>query len=134
MNRLFNKGILPANSYTKSLGGELAEAGAEDSELGAVLIKILNREFGRTEATQESILSQLKLLESFLFPAILEVSFNPNESKVFSHTLGRIPTQRIILRQTGNGVITDVNPDWNKETVGFRNNGTVAVTATIALR
>lgn len=133
MNPITNRGIRPANEYVKNLGVD--STGKEvDGGVFNALVKVLNKELGRIEANQENTASQLNLLESFLFPVILEVSFNPNESKVFSHTLGRIPTQRIILRQTGNGVITDVNADWNKETVGFKNNGSVAVTATIALR
>lgn len=42
-----------------------------------------------------------------------------------------IPSQRIILRQTGNGVITDGPSRWDEENVYLYNNGAVPVTATV---
>ena len=49
------------------------------------------------------------------------------------HFLGVIPKWRIILRQTGNGVITDVTADWNTRTISLKNNGTEEVTASILI-
>jgi hypothetical protein len=40
------------------------------------------------------------------------------------HFLGVIPKWRIILRQTGNGVITDISSEWNTKTISLKNNGT----------
>jgi hypothetical protein len=50
------------------------------------------------------------------------------------HFLGVVPLYRLILRQVGNGVLTDVanSPsDWGDKVITLRNNGTVPVTATI---
>lgn len=46
-----------------------------------------------------------------------------------SQSRGLIPTQRIIVRQVGNGVLTD--GDWTREYVEIKNNGAEEVTASI---
>jgi hypothetical protein len=40
------------------------------------------------------------------------------------HFLGVIPKWRIILRQTGNGVITDVSEEWTDKVISLKNNST----------
>jgi len=47
------------------------------------------------------------------------------------HFLGIKPKWRIILRQVGNGVLTDIPSEWNDKTITLKNNGAVEVTATI---
>jgi len=50
------------------------------------------------------------------------------------HYLGVMPKWRIILRQTGNGVITDVNStpsDWNDKIISLKNNGAETVILTV---
>ena len=42
-----------------------------------------------------------------------------------------IPTKRIIVRQTGNGVITDGPTPWSADYVYLTNNGAVPVTITV---
>lgn len=64
---------------------------------------------------------------------ILNLSFAPNESLIVNHGLGRIPSYRLILRQTGNAVITDVDSAWTNKTVGLLNNSANTVTLTIKL-
>jgi len=65
---------------------------------------------------------------------ILSIVLAPNESKIISHGLRAIPQYRIILRQTGNAVITDVNASWTDRTIGLKNNsGTDTVNLTIKL-
>ena len=49
------------------------------------------------------------------------------------HFLGVIPKWRIILRQTGNGVITDVSSEWNTKTISLKNNGAEDVTLTVLI-
>lgn len=49
------------------------------------------------------------------------------------HFLGVIPKWRIILRQTGNGVITDVSSDWNTRSISLKNNGAEDVTISVLI-
>lgn len=49
------------------------------------------------------------------------------------HFLGVIPKWRIILRQTGNGVITDVSSDWNTRSISLKNNGTEDVIISVLI-
>jgi hypothetical protein len=49
------------------------------------------------------------------------------------HFLGVIPKWRIILRQTGNGVITDVPSEWNTKTISLKNNGAESVTISVLI-
>lgn len=72
-------------------------------------------------------------LKNGLSGEILTVTFAPNESKIVNHGLGRIPSYRLILRQTGNAVITDVDSAWTDKTVGFLNNSANTVTITVKL-
>lgn len=64
---------------------------------------------------------------------IITVTFAPNESKIVNHGLGRKPSYRLILRQTGNAVITDVDSAWTEKTVGLLNNSANTVVITIKL-
>jgi hypothetical protein len=64
---------------------------------------------------------------------IITISLAPNESKVVNHGLRTTPRYRLILKQVGNAVITDVDSAWTDRTVGFLNNSTNAVTITIKL-
>lgn len=90
-------------------------------------------------ATQEEIISlankAFKHL-SFINKALsFQANFNgyiaenvkiPASSTVkIEHYLGVSPKNRIIFRQTGNGVITDVNGplNWNEKVISLKNNG-----------
>jgi hypothetical protein len=59
------------------------------------------------------------------------VSINPSESARIQHFLGVIPKWRVILRQTGNGVVTDVNTEWNETYITLKNNGTEVVVISV---
>lgn len=61
-------------------------------------------------------------LDKDLKGEIIDVTLAPNESKVIPHGLRAIPLYRLILRQTGNGVVTDVNDYWTERTLGLKNN------------
>lgn len=60
-------------------------------------------------------------LESDIKGEILTVLLAPNETKIMPHGLRTTPLYRLILRQTGNGVVTDVDVAWTEQTVGFKN-------------
>lgn len=47
------------------------------------------------------------------------------------HFLGVKPKWRIILRQEGNGVITDIPSSWDDKVITLYNNGAVSVTLTV---
>jgi hypothetical protein len=47
------------------------------------------------------------------------------------HFLGVIPKWRIILRQVGNGVVTDVASGWNETYITLKNNGIEDVTISV---
>lgn len=47
------------------------------------------------------------------------------------HFLGIKPKWRIILRQVGNGVITDIPSDWSDKVISLKNNGAEAVTISV---
>lgn len=49
------------------------------------------------------------------------------------HFLGVIPKWRIILRQTGNGVISDVPSEWDNRTISLKNNGIESVTISVLI-
>jgi hypothetical protein len=91
----------------------------------------------RTEAEVKDRLNEMLrdgfLLDKDIKGEILNVSLAPNESKVIPHGLRVIPLYRLILRQTGNAVITDVNEAWTEFTVGLKNESANAVTLTIKL-
>jgi hypothetical protein len=66
------------------------------------------------------------------FPgSTLELSFSAGETKTISHLLGVRPKYRIILRQEGNGVLSDIPSSWNDKVAVIVNNGAVTVNATI---
>lgn len=72
-------------------------------------------------------------LEKDLKGDIINVSLAPNESKLIPHGLRAIPKYRIILRQTGNAVITDIDILWTEFTIGLKNESANAVTLTLKL-
>jgi hypothetical protein len=63
--------------------------------------------------------------------SIIELQFAAGESKIISHLLGVQPKYRIILRQEGNGVLSDIPSSWTDKVAGIVNNGAVTVNATI---
>ena len=64
---------------------------------------------------------------------IVEVDFAAGETKNIQHFLGVRPKYRIILKQEGNGVLSDIPSAWNNQTIRMINNGAVAVKATIMI-
>lgn len=63
-----------------------------------------------------------------------DVSIAAGATVKIQHFLGVIPKWRIILRQTGNGVISDIPLEWDNKTISLKNNGaeTVVITVLIA--
>jgi hypothetical protein len=97
--------------------------------------------FGRDDrATEDTLLSRFNdimsdglSLKKHLGGEIIDITFAANETKIVTHRLGKIPAYRLILRQSGNGLITDVDSAWTDKTVGFINNSANIVSMTIKL-
>jgi hypothetical protein len=53
-----------------------------------------------------------------------DVEIAANTSVKIQHFLGVRPKWRIILRQTGNGVITDIPEEWTDKVISLKNNST----------
>lgn len=62
-----------------------------------------------------------------------DVTIPATDSLKIQHFLGVKPKWRIILRQTGNGVITDIPSEWTDKVISLYNNGVVEVTLTILI-
>lgn len=64
---------------------------------------------------------------------IATVSIPATTEVRISHFLGVTPKWRVILRQEGNGVISDIPSGWNDSFITLRNNGSVTVTVTVLI-
>ena len=53
-----------------------------------------------------------------------DVEIAASSSVKIQHFLGVQPKWRIILRQTGNGVITDIPEEWTDKVISLKNNST----------
>jgi hypothetical protein len=76
------------------------------------------------------VLKSLSLTKNFGSSTIV-LSFAAGETKTISHLLGVRPKYRIILRQEGNGVLSDIPSSWDDTVAVITNNGAVSVNATI---
>jgi hypothetical protein len=93
---------------------------------------------GETQDILNKALNQLSGLNKFIsiqsnmdgFIA-KNVVIPATSSVKIQHFLGVTPKWRIILRQTGNGVITDIPYEWTNEVISLFNNGAVEVILTV---
>lgn len=113
----------------KSFGADLDLEKIPDDADTTKIIEITNK-----------ALDYLEFLNKFLsfgnFNGFIakDIIIPATSSIIIQHYLGVVPKYRIILRQIGNGVITDVNNtpyDWNDKVVTLYNNGAVSVTLTV---
>jgi hypothetical protein len=58
-------------------------------------------------------------------------TWTSGQTKKIQHFLGTKPLYRIILRQEGNGVLSDIPSQWDDKVISMINNGASTVTATI---
>lgn len=100
----------------------------------------------KEDAELEDVVSGLnRLINSFNFITkglsisknfngyIAEVDIPATSNVEIQHFLGVTPKFRIILRQEGNGVISDIPSGWNNKVITLRNNGAVAVSITVLI-
>jgi hypothetical protein len=72
-------------------------------------------------------------LQSNFDGQVISVEIPATTNLRISHRLGVVPKYRIILRQEGNGLLTDIPLEWSDKFITIRNNGAVVVKATIIL-
>jgi hypothetical protein len=75
----------------------------------------------------------LSLQSNFDGQIVENLTFTAGETKQIPHNLGKVPKFRIILRQEGNGVLSDIPSGWTSSSIKIINNGAVTVTATIMI-
>lgn len=76
-------------------------------------------------------LSNLTFSDNFA-SQIIEVSIPAGQTVGFSHNLGVIPSQRVILKSNG-AFLDDSDTPWTSKAVYFRNTGASVITAKILL-
>jgi hypothetical protein len=64
---------------------------------------------------------------------IASVTIPAGSEVQIQHFLDIIPKWRIILRQEGNGVISDIPSGWNDKFITLKNNGAVSVTISVLI-
>lgn len=96
-------------------------------------------------ASVEEIISSVNDMANFLSFFTRSISFQSNFDGYIAenvdiaigatvnieHFLGVKPKWRIILRQVGNGVISDIPSDWSDKVISLKNNGAEAVTISV---
>lgn len=102
---------------------EKAEDNADLPKVIFLLNKVIEsyRNFNKGLSIQSSF--DGFIAENVVIPSLTKIKIQ--------HFLGIRPKWRIILRQVGNGVLTDVTSDWDNKVIALYNNGAVEVTATI---
>lgn len=77
-------------------------------------------------------LSRLKLEENFESYKT-QVTIPATSELKIPHNLGGVPSDRLILRQSGNGLVVDGPTDWDENNIYLRNEGLVSVTITVLI-
>jgi hypothetical protein len=72
-------------------------------------------------------------LQSNFDGQVIDIDIPATTNKRIYHRLGIVPKYRLILRQEGNGLLSDIPLEWTDKFVTIRNNGAVQVKATILL-
>lgn len=71
-------------------------------------------------------------IEKLIGGQIIEVDFIASETKKISHNMRKIPRGKLVIKQIGNGVITDGDP-WDDKSIILVNNTSSAIKLTIIL-
>jgi hypothetical protein len=94
----------------------------------------------------DKVIERLNLTIEYLNYIMKSLSFSANfngyvatatipatSSVKIQHFLGVKPKYRLILNQTGNGVITDIPSEWTDKVISLYNNGASEVTVTLLI-
>ena len=76
-------------------------------------------------------LSKLDLNDNFTGWQITATIGAGLEQQLVNQLQSGVPTKMIVVRQTGNGLVTDSGTTWTTDFVYVKNHGAVTVTATI---
>lgn len=78
--------------------------------------------------------AQISIESNFNGYVANSVSIASGQNVRIEHFLGVVPKWRIILRQQGNGVISDIPSEWTNKYITLKNNGleTVIISVLIA--
>ena len=76
-------------------------------------------------------LSKLDLNDNFTGWQITSTIAAGAELQLVNQLQSGVPTKMVIVRQTGNGLVTDSGTPWTSDFVYIKNNGSVTVTVTI---
>ena len=74
-------------------------------------------------------LIRLTFLDNFQSQRFENITIGPGDTARLTNTLPFVPSARIIVRQTGNGLVTD--GDWDIQILRLINNGAVPVTISV---
>ena len=80
-----------------------------------------------------NLFNKLLSFQSNFDGKIASVEFAAGETKDIQHFLGVIPKFRLILRQEGNGVISDIPSGWTDKVISLKNNGAETVRAILLI-
>jgi len=101
-------------------------------ENGVELKEFMENYYNRLiDELSSGLLNRLTLSENMAID-IRSVTIPASGEAVLNHSLKSLPKYRIILRQTGNGVITD-GSTWDDKKISLKNNGAVSVTLTVGI-
>lgn len=95
----------------------------------AIVIDVLNKLINSFNFTNKFISFQ----GNFDGYIAKDITISSGQTVQIEHFLGIIPKWRILLRQTGNGVITDVPENWNEKVISLKNNGTEEVQISVLI-
>lgn len=90
----------------------------------------------RINALVDSVINlsaRISFSENFNAYIAKDITISAGGTVSIEHSLGVIPKWRIILRQEGNGVISDVYSSWNTKTITLKNNGLETVTISVLI-
>ena len=105
----------------KELSGIASGSSLEEAIIN---VNVLIAEYSR-------VMKALSFKSNFDGLIVEDVVIPANSFIRISHLLGVKPKWRIILRQVGNGVITDIPSEWDDKVISLYNNGAVEVTLTV---
>jgi hypothetical protein len=100
----------------------------EDTDDISKVIEVYNQ-----LAKQFNFLNKFISIQSNIDGYIANVTIQSGESLAIQHFLGVVPKWRIILKQEGNGVISDIPSGWNDKIITLKNNGSESVNLSVLI-
>lgn len=77
--------------------------------------------------------SQISIESNFNGYVAKDISINAGDTARIEHYLGVVPKWRIILKQEGNGVISDIPSEWTNKYITLKNNGAEKVIISVLI-